>query len=166
MLKNDNECLACNAIPKLKLGYEKELRYGVGINKQQGVVMYFDDECEFKVLLDKTITKFTVNKRKDEIQIECSDGTKYLMYHDQSCCEGVSIESMVGDVESIIGNPILLAEEVTGDTPNDYKFECEPESYTWTFYKLATIKGYLDIRWLGTSNGYYSEAVNFKVIKP
>ena len=59
----------------------------------------------------------------------------------------------------LIGEEILLAEEATSnENPKGIKPEYQ-ESFTWTFYKLATRKGYVDIRWYGESNGYYSEAV-------
>lgn len=96
-----------------------------------------------------------------ELRFECDDGV-FVFEHDQSCCESVNIESVVGDLQDLVGEPLLLAEESSGETPADHNFAYEPESYTWTFYKFATRKGYVDVRWLGTSNGYYSESVALK----
>lgn len=98
---------------------------------------------------------------KGSIYIEffCSDGTKYVMNHNQDCCESVYVEDVCGDVEDLLNSPILLAEEVqNADGPALNKYE---DSWTWTFYKLATIKGTVTLRWYGTSNGYYSEEVDF-----
>ena len=97
-----------------------------------------------------------------EIRFVTVDGEVYRMFHHQDCCESVYVESVVGNVADPVGEPILVAEEVTSNE-NPQGFESEyQESFTWTFYKLATRKGYVDIRWYGESNGYYSEGVSFE----
>lgn len=95
---------------------------------------------------------------EDEVRFESTCGRVFRLYHSQDCCESVDIEDVCGDVEDLIGSPILMAEEAT--SPDE-----DSESGTWTFYKLATVKGYVTIRWLGRSNGYYSESVYFEEVR-
>lgn len=123
---------------------------------------------EFKDLLGKTLTKIDIDHGKDTITFYCNDKNVYQLYHFQDCCESVTIDDIVGDLEDLIGNPILLAEEVSNCEPiteEDIKKTEETNrwgSCTWTFYRLATVKGYVDIKWFGESNGYYSESVDFR----
>jgi hypothetical protein len=109
-------------------------------------------------LIGKVVIKIE-QVENEEIYFYTEDGNTYKMYHEQSCCENVLIEDIVGNLEDLIGEPIIMAEEVTEEDT-----ECS-ESATWTFYKFATIKGYATIRWYGESNGYYSESVDFRLLE-
>lgn len=118
---------------------------------------------EIEILKGKTLTEITGKAGDDELLFTDSEGIKYRMWHDQDCCESVYLESITGELVDLIGNPILQAEESTSTDLLDGKPE-NPDSFTWTFYKLATKKGYVTLRWLGESNGYYSEGVSFEVL--
>lgn len=95
------------------------------------------------------------NTDNTELIFRSTCGRTFEMSHSQDCCEHVRIEDIVGDLQDLVGSPILHAEESSSNA------EEASESGTWTFYKLATAKGWVDIRWLGESNGYYSERVDF-----
>ena len=122
----------------------------------------------FADLVGKTFVSISGKPGDDVVEIVCADGAIYVMHHDQDCCERVRVESIVGDLADLVGTPILVAEETSGQTdPEGYKTEDEyRESFTWTFYKLATVKGWVDVRWLGESNGYYGETVELKCVVP
>ena len=126
--------------------------------------MYYDD-LDFSLLIGKTLT--SVLRTDDEISFTTDKGEVYKLYHSQDCCECVEIEDICGDLDDLIGSPILVAEETTsGENPEDAKPETieYQESFTWTFYKIDTAKGGVTIRWYGDSNGYYSESVEFSKV--
>ena len=111
----------------------------------------------FDELLGKIIIK--IEKSNDtDLYFHLSNGAIYHQYHAQDCCESVNIDDIEGDLEDLIGYKLLQAEESSNNGTTG-------ESSTWTFYKLATIKGYVTIKWYGESNGYYSESVSFQKIK-
>lgn len=117
---------------------------------------------ELKELLGKTLTESIGKKGGNEIIFKTTEGKTYKMYHSQDCCESVRVEDICGEMSDLVGSPITQADEETNDKdPEGYKRENPPESMTWTFYRLATAKGQVVIRWLGESNGYYSERVDF-----
>lgn len=101
------------------------------------------------------------NNEDDTIKFYIGDESdpKYKLKHEQDCCEHVYIESITGDLSDLVGQPITMAEIVwkDGESKKD-EYGYNDESSTWTFIKFATIKGYVDIRFYGSSNGYYSES--------
>lgn len=113
-------------------------------------------------IISELINKIAVHiEQNDEsLLFHMSDASIYKMYHSQDCCEYVHIEDIEGDLNDLIGVPLLQAEESTSDAGSN-----DGDSSTWTFYKFATRKGYVTIRWYGTSNGYYSETAEIERIK-
>ena len=114
-----------------------------------------DNHVNVSEMQGQTFT--SVRSDGDTVTFE-NDEVRYVLYHDTDCCESVYVEDIIGDIEDLVKWPLLISREDTNaDGP-----ELNEESYTWTFYNFATYKGYVTIRFLGTSNGYYSEDVSCK----
>jgi len=112
---------------------------------------------DISILKNKIITK--IEKENNKIYFYC-DNIKYLMFHNQECCESVNIEDIAGDLNDLLNTPVLTAYEDTNHE-NDRKIDDNDDSFSWTFYVIRTIKGTVTISWYGTSNGYYSEEADF-----
>jgi hypothetical protein len=109
-------------------------------------------------MLGKTIVEIKGTKH-DKQMLFITENECFKFWHEQQCCESVTVEDITGDLSDLIGEPLLMAESVSKH--EIVETEWEDRSRKWTFYKFATRKGYVDIRWVGESNGYYSEEVDY-----
>lgn len=107
------------------------------------------------------------NIADEELVFKSEDGRLFKFYHAPCCCESVMIHDVIGDLSDLVGNPLLQAEAVSheNENPEGAPIKEYQDSFTWTFYKFATIKGSVTVRWYGESNGWYSESVDYAEIE-
>ena len=122
-------------------------------------------------IIDELIGRTFISFKHDENELIFNDsnGNIIKFYHEQDCCESVEIDDIIGDLNDLLNSPLIKAEKrESEENPPNIDIPEYQGSFTWTFYHFATKKGYVDIRWYGESNGYYSEdvsmAINDKII--
>jgi hypothetical protein len=71
-------------------------------------------ELSIKDLIGKTLTRVE-NIENAEIVFTVDDGSKFKLYHNQDCCETVTVNDIAGDPNDLVGSPITKAEESTSD---------------------------------------------------
>ena len=100
-----------------------------------------------------TITAVVYKETDESLLIHLNTHVLEMIHH-QECCESVYLADVVGSFEDLIGYPLL---EVTESIVNA---DSEDMSSTASYYNFKTVKASVQLRWVGESNGYYSEAVN------
>jgi hypothetical protein len=116
---------------------------------------------DFSELIGKTLVSCDAKRYGEQVRFETESGERYRMYHSQDCCENVYLEDICGDISDLIGSPIIQAEESTNKDVVENTEASQHDSFTWTFYRIATAKGQVVLRWYGESNGWYAEDVSF-----
>ena len=116
----------------------------------------------------------------DSVRLFFEDSDKGLeILHMYDCSETVEIIDVVGDVEDLIGAPVVDVSIISSPEHPDFiallnqnpeaankPYELNDtknadEEVSWSFTKIRTTKGEVSLRWLGHSNGWYSEIPAF-----
>ena len=103
-------------------------------------------------------------KKDHEIRIEIEGGRVFRFYHNQDCCESVRIAAPKdgdGSLLSLIGKEIR---EVTQEEDRDDGTDTDYDSWTKTTITFRTDSETVISRWIGESNGYYSEDVDLEEV--
>lgn len=113
---------------------------------------------KFEQIQGMTITAVVYKETTESLLIHLNTHVLEMIHH-QDCCETVYLADVVGSFEDLIGYPLLeVSESIVGIAAEDY-------SSTASYYNFRTIKASVQLRWVGESNGYYSETVDCYLYK-
>lgn len=113
---------------------------------------------KFEQIQGMTITAVVYKEVNESLLIHLNTHVLEMIHH-QDCCETVYLEDVVGSFEDLIGYPLLEVSE------NLVDIATEDMSSTASYYNFKTIKASVQLRWVGESNGYYSETVDCYLYK-
>lgn len=103
-------------------------------------------------IIGKEVIKFYSSNDEDDMIFECSDGSKYKLYHEQDCCETVNF---IERKSTFLEVPFTIF-SINYDMDSK---ETEDGSETDTYVTIQTDIGDMALFWHGESNGYYGESV-------
>lgn len=114
---------------------------------------------DYKEYLDNMVGRVVkyVDIDYDQMKITCEDNSVFTFYHEQDCCECVYITDTEGEPMSLKGWKLLLV-DMEETIHQSYGYE----SKTTTVVKFVTDENTVSVKWIGESNGYYSESVDLK----
>lgn len=112
----------------------------------------------FSGMVGKILESVEGGPRDERIGFYFTDGTAAESIHMPDCCESVTIDRIEGDIKSVIGSPIIEAEETEESGQNG-----DWDHFTWTRQRIKTAFGEVTIVWFGESNGYYGETPYFQL---
>jgi hypothetical protein len=109
-------------------------------------------------LVGETLTYIDIDDDEGKIMLTTESGRQFMIHHYQDCCEVVRMESTEGDWDALIGKVIEIATHEEEEGP-ERQYSDHVTETTLTFkVDGATIIS----RWIGESNGYYSESVDIE----
>ena len=111
---------------------------------------------EFKDLIGETLEYVDQDPELNEILLTTKSGRRIMIYHEQDCCERVRIVDTTGNWHDLIGKVIVEADKLS------YRLSDWAESATQTILTFRVDDATIISRWIGESNGYYSERVDIK----
>ena len=108
---------------------------------------------KFEQIQGMTITAVVYKEDDESLLIHLNTHVLEMIHH-QGCCETVYLADVVGSFEDLIGYPLLEVSESIVDIGNS------DISSTASYYNFKTVKASVQLRWIGESNGFYSETVD------